>query len=40
MECQPDPKGDRVKINLSGKFLPYKYYGATGNQPLYGCRED
>jgi cyanate lyase len=21
-----DPKGDRVKINLSGKFLPYKTY--------------
>ncbi len=40
MERQPDPKGDRVKITLSGKFLPYKYYGATGNQPLYGYRED
>jgi cyanate lyase len=23
---EPDPKGDRVKINLSGKFLPYKTY--------------
>jgi cyanate lyase len=23
---QPDPKGDRVKINMSGKFLPYKRY--------------
>ncbi len=23
---QPDPKGDRVKIVLSGKFLPYKMY--------------
>jgi len=20
----PDPKGDRVKITLNGKFLPYK----------------
>jgi cyanate lyase len=26
MERQPDPKGDRVKITMSGKFLPYKYY--------------
>ena len=23
---QPDPKGDRVKVVLSGKFLPYKEY--------------
>lgn len=23
---QPDPKGDRVKIVMSGKFLPYKKY--------------
>ena len=23
---QPDPKGDRVKVVLSGKFLPYKSY--------------
>jgi cyanate lyase len=23
---EPDPKGDRVKITLSGKFLPYKTY--------------
>jgi cyanate lyase len=22
----PDPKGDRVKIVMSGKFLPYKTY--------------
>lgn len=26
MERLPDPKGDRVKINMSGKFLPYKRY--------------
>src|SRR6202790_539144 len=25
MERQPDPKGDRVKLAMSGKFLPYKY---------------
>ncbi|AZP11348.1 cyanase [Undibacterium parvum] len=23
---EPDPKGDRVKVLLSGKFLPYKSY--------------
>lgn len=23
---EPDPKGDRVKIEMSGKFLPYKRY--------------
>src|SRR3977135_3647595 len=32
----PNPKGDRVKITMSGKFLPFKYYGATGNVPEYG----
>ncbi len=26
IERQPDPKGDRVKVVLSGKFLPYKPY--------------
>src|SRR6202012_1564178 len=40
IERQPDPKGDRVKINMSGKFLAYKYYGATGNHPAYGYKED
>ena len=37
---QPDPRGDRVKITMSGKFLPYKYYGASGNVPQYGYREE
>jgi cyanate lyase len=23
---QPDPKGDRVKITMTGKFLSYKTY--------------
>jgi cyanate lyase len=40
MERLPDPRGDRVKITMSGKFLPYKYYGATGNVPQYGYKED
>jgi cyanate lyase len=26
IERQPDPKGDRVKLTLSGKYLPYKEY--------------
>jgi cyanate lyase len=26
IERQPDPKGDRVKLTMSGKFLPYKEY--------------
>ncbi len=26
IERQHDPKGDRVKLTLSGKFLPYKEY--------------
>ena len=26
LERQPDPKGDRVRIVMSGKFLPYKRY--------------
>ena len=37
---QPDPKGDRVKIGLTGKFLPFKYYGATGNELAYGLKEE
>jgi cyanate lyase len=40
LERLPNPKGDRVKITMSGKFLPYKYYGNTGNIPEYGYRED
>jgi cyanate lyase len=35
-----DPKGDRVAIGMTGKFLPYKYYGATGNAPQYGYKEE
>ena len=35
-----DPKGDRVAIGMTGKFLPYKYYGATGNALAYGLKEE
>ncbi|MDF3812825.1 cyanase [Rhodopseudomonas sp. BAL398] len=37
---QSDPKGDRVKIGMTGKFLPYKYYGAAGNDLALGLKED
>jgi len=40
MERLPDPKGDRVKLTMSGKFLPYKYYGAAGNVPGFGYKEE
>ncbi len=40
IERLPDQKDDRVKITMSGKFLPYKYYGATGNVPQYGYKEE
>src|SRR5215204_2848496 len=40
IERLPDPKGDRVKIGMSGKFLLFKYYGATGNQQAYGYKEE
>ena len=39
MERLPNPRGDRVKITMSGKFLPYKYYGASGNVPEYVFKE-
>ena len=40
MERLPNPKGDRVKITMSGKFLPYRYYGNSGNVPDYGFKEE
>jgi len=40
IERVANPKGDRVKITMSGKFLPYKYYGAKGNVPKYGFKEE
>jgi cyanate lyase len=26
IDRQPDPKGDRVRVTMSGKFLPYRRY--------------
>ena len=40
MERLADPKGDRVAIRMSGKFLPYKYYGASQGIPHLGLKED
>jgi cyanate lyase len=39
-EREPNPKGDRVRISMSGKFLPYKYYGNEQGIPDYGFREE
>ncbi len=39
-ERMPHEKGDRVKLTMSGKFLPFKYYGATGNELAYGVKEE
>ncbi len=36
---EPNPKGDRVRLTMSGKFLPYKYYGAEQGLPEYGFKE-
>lgn len=37
-EQLPDPQRDRGKITMSGKFLPVKYYGVTGNALAYGLK--
>ena len=39
MVREPNAKGDRVKLTMSGKFLPYKYYGNEDGIPEYGFRE-
>jgi hypothetical protein len=39
IERLPNPKGDRVKITMSGKFLPYKYYGSEQGILEYGVKE-
>ena len=37
IERLPNPKGDRVKITMSGKFLPYKYYGNVPERYSAAC---
>jgi len=39
IERLPNPKGDRVKLTMSGKFLPYKYYGNEAGILDYGTKE-
>jgi cyanate lyase len=39
IDREANPKGDRVKITMSGKFLPYKYYGAEQGIPELGYKE-
>ena len=39
IERLPNPKGDRVKITMSGKFLPFKYYGNEQGIQEYGVKE-
>ena len=40
IDREPNPKGDRVKFTMSGKFLPYKYYGNEQGIPEAGYKED
>jgi cyanate lyase len=40
IERLANPKGDRVRLAMSGKFLPYKYYGAEQGLPEYGYKEE
>jgi cyanate lyase len=39
MEREPNNKGDRVKLQMSGKLLPYKYYGNEDGVPEYRFKE-
>lgn len=38
-EREPNPKGDRVRVSMSGKFLPFKYYGNEQGIQEYGFKE-
>ncbi len=40
IDRQAHAKGDRVRLVMSGKFLPYKYYGAEQGLPEYGFKEE
>ncbi len=39
IERQPHPKGERVKLVMTGKFLPFKYYGAGPDIPENGAKQ-
>jgi cyanate lyase len=38
IDREPNPKCDRVRISMSGKFLPYKYYGNEQGIPEVGYK--
>jgi cyanate lyase len=38
LERLPNEKGDRVKLTMSGKFLPYVYYGNEEGVPPNGLK--
>jgi cyanate lyase len=40
IDREANPRGDRVKITMSGKFLPYKYYGNEQGIPEAGYKEE
>jgi cyanate lyase len=40
LERLASPRGDRVQLIMSGKFLPYKYYGNEEGTPEYGLKEE
>ncbi len=40
IDREANPKGDRVKFTMTGKFLPYKYYGNEQGIPEVGYKED
>jgi cyanate lyase len=40
IDREANPKGDRVKLTMSGKFLPYKYYGNEQGIPEVGYKEE
>jgi cyanate lyase len=40
IDREATPKGDRVRLTMSGKFLPYKYYGNEQGIPELGYKEE
>jgi cyanate lyase len=40
LEREPNARGDRVRLVMSGKFLPYKYYGNEQGIPEVGYKEE
>ncbi len=38
--ARPIRRATASKPAMTGKFLPFKYYGATGDQQAYGFKEE